>query len=217
NMTPASFRRDVRQSKDALEQATGEAVVGYRAPTFSILRQTGWALDVLAELGMAYDSSVYPVRHDRYGVPEAPRAPVLARGKGQGLLDRPPAALRLLWGNVPMGGGGSFRLFPLCLTEWAIRQAERGGFPRVATLYFHPWEFDPDQPRLPLGLFSRFRTYVGISRSRRRLGRLLSRHRFVRMADAAEAFERELPSLPHFSLARQAAYDPSHRRRRSAT
>src|SRR5207248_1508972 len=160
--TPRSFREDVRQSKDALEQVTGQAVVGYRAPTFSVVRQTAWALDVLAELGLAYDSSVYPVRHDRYGVPGAPRVPFLARGERHAILEIPPATWRVLGANVPTGGGGYFRLFPLWLMERALRQVARTCQPAVAMLYFHPWEFDPGQPRLPLGLLSRFRTYVGL-------------------------------------------------------
>src|SRR5438067_4975912 len=110
-LTPAQFRADVRRSKDALEQVTGERVVGYRAPTFSVVRQTAWALDVLAEEGMLYDSSVYPVRHDRYGVPGAPRSPFLARGVRHTLLELPPATLRLFGVNAPMGGGGYFPLF----------------------------------------------------------------------------------------------------------
>src|SRR5205807_4903645 len=118
-----------------------------------------------------------------------------------GLLELPPATLRLLWSNLPMGGGGYFRLFPLCLTEWAIRQAERGCFPRVATLYFHPWEFDSDQPRLPLGLFSRFRPYVGIKRARKRLAALLSRHQFVRAVDVAKGLDHYWQALPHFQVA----------------
>ncbi len=122
-MTPESFRADIRQSKEALEDVIGEPVRGYRAPTFSVMRQTAWALDVLAEEEMAYDSSIYPVRHDRYGVPAAPRAPFRARGERHSILELPPATLRLFGVNTPMGGGGYFRLFPLLLTEWALRQA----------------------------------------------------------------------------------------------
>lgn len=184
-MNPASFREDVRKSKDALEQVTGDAVVGYRAPTFSVVRRTNWALDVLAELGMLYDSSIYPVRHDRYGVPGAPRAPFLARGCERQILEIPPATLRLGGVNAPVGGGGYFRLLPLFLMEWAIAQVRRDVRPAVAMLYFHPWEFDPGQPRLPLRNVSRFRTYVGITRSQSRLISLLSRYRFARAIDVA--------------------------------
>jgi polysaccharide deacetylase family protein (PEP-CTERM system associated) len=201
NFTPSAFRKDVRLSKDALEQVTGEAVVGYRAPTFSIMRETAWALDVLAELDMVYDSSIYPVRHDRYGVPAAPRAPFMAVGDSHDILEMPPATLRLLNLNLPMGGGGYFRLFPLVFLEWAIRQAESACSPPVAMLYFHPWEFDPEQQRLPLGWLSRWRTYVGIHRSRDRFTSLLARHCFVRAVDAARRLVGQQTLLPRFSVA----------------
>jgi polysaccharide deacetylase family protein (PEP-CTERM system associated) len=200
-LTPATFRQDVRQSKDALEQVTGEAVVGFRAPTFSIVRQTAWALDVLAEEGLAYDSSIYPVRHDRYGVPQAPRTPFLARGLCHPILEIPPATLRLLGLNLPTGGGGYFRLFPLCVLEHTIRQVQSDCRPAVTMLYFHPWEFDPDQARLPLGRLNRFRTYVGIGRSRGRLTALLGRYRFTRAVDVAKQLDPQRHCLPVFSPA----------------
>jgi polysaccharide deacetylase family protein (PEP-CTERM system associated) len=194
HLTPRSFREDVRKSRDALEQVTGQAALGYRAPTFSIVRQTAWALDELAELGMAYDSSIYPVRHDRYGVPRAPRVPFLARGPRHTILEIPPATWRVLGVNVPTGGGGYFRLFPLWLLERTLRQVARKCRPAVAMLYFHPWEFDPDQERLPLGRVSRFRTYVGIGRTRGRLAALLARHRFTRAIDVARQLDRAYQS-----------------------
>ena len=197
-MSPAEFREDVLRSKDALEQASGAAVVGYRAPTFSIVPRTAWALDVLAESGMRYDSSIYPVRHDRYGVPAAPRGPFRARGRGRELLELPPATLRLCATNVPMGGGGYFRLFPLFLTRWALRQTARACSPAVANLYFHPWEFDPDQERLPLGRLARFRTYVGIRHSRNRLAALLAGYDFSRAADVARELNARLAALRTF-------------------
>jgi polysaccharide deacetylase family protein (PEP-CTERM system associated) len=202
-MTPEAFREDVRTGKDVLEQATGAAVVGYRAPTFSIVRRTAWALDVLADLGMLYDSSIYPVRHDRYGVPGAPRVPFLARGIGREILEIPPATLRVLGANLPVGGGGYFRLLPAALLEQALRQVRRSCRPPVAMLYFHPWEFDPGQPRLPLRRLSlsRFRTYVGIARSRERLGRLLARHRFTRAVDVARRLAEVRQTLPTFRAA----------------
>jgi polysaccharide deacetylase family protein (PEP-CTERM system associated) len=198
-LTPDEFREDVRRSRAALEDVTGEAVVGYRAPTFSVTRQTAWAIDVLAELGLRYDSSVYPVRHDRYGVPGAPRAPFLIRGRERTLLEVPLATLRVCGLNVPVGGGGYFRLLPLWLMERAFAQVRRACDPPVTMLYFHPWEFDPDQPRLPLGRLSRFRTYVNIGRSRARLTALLSRHRFARAADVAAVIAAR-PALPTFPL-----------------
>lgn len=199
-MDPGSFREDVRRSKEALEQATGAGVVGYRAPTFSVVRRTAWALDVLAGLGMLYDSSIYPVRHDRYGVPGAPRWPFMARGDGRAILEIPPATLRVLGSNLPSGGGGYFRLLPPALTRRALAQAA-GGRPAVAMLYFHPWEFDPDQPRLPLRGIGRFRTYVGTSRSRGRLEALMAgRHRFARADDVARRLLDRDEGLPAFRL-----------------
>jgi polysaccharide deacetylase family protein (PEP-CTERM system associated) len=203
-MTPAEFREDVRRSKDALESAAGTAVVGYRAPTFSIMRQTGWALDVLAEMGMAYDSSVYPVRHDRYGVPNAPRGPFLAGGEEGSILELPPATLRVAGVTLPMGGGGYFRLFPLWVSERAVRQTMAHCRPAVAVLYFHPWEFDPGQPRLPLRRLNRYRTYVGLGRTRRRLTGLLTRYRFSRAVDVAAELNRR-DDLPVFSVSRSEA------------
>jgi polysaccharide deacetylase family protein (PEP-CTERM system associated) len=199
-LDPASFREDVMRSKAALEDLTGAPVVGYRAPTFSVTRETAWAVDVLAELGMLYDSSIYPVRHDRYGVPAAPRAPFLVRGERHSLLELPPTTLRLLSMNLPMGGGGYFRLFPLFMTRWAVRQTARDCRPAVANLYFHPWEFDPDQERLPLGRLSRFRTYVGIRRSRAKLASLLTSFSFSRAADVAQELQPSRANLPTFAL-----------------
>ncbi len=198
HFTPESFAEDLRTSRDALEQAAGAAVRGFRAPTFSVMRQTAWAIDVLAELGFAYDSSIFPVRHDRYGIPDAPRMPFLARGAKSAILELPPVTLRWWKFNLPVAGGGYFRLFPLQMMEAGMRQTLQLQ-PAAAMLYFHPWEFDADQPRLPLSRLSRWRTYVGVQRSIPRLRRLLSRYRFQRAIDVVEA----LPSasLPSFAVA----------------
>jgi polysaccharide deacetylase family protein (PEP-CTERM system associated) len=198
--TPASFRADVRRSKAALEQVTGEAVVGYRAPTFSLVRQTAWAVDVLAELGMLYDSSIFPVYHDRYGVPSAPRTPFLARGRRHALLELPPATLRLLGMNWPAGGGGYFRLFPLRVMEEAIRQMHGHARHPVAMLYFHPWEFDTEQERLPMSRLRRLRTYAGLNRSQGRLGRLLEGREFARAVDVARELRGRAGSLNSFRI-----------------
>jgi polysaccharide deacetylase family protein (PEP-CTERM system associated) len=199
-MTPETFREDVRTSKDALEQASGTAVLGYRAPTFSVVRQTAWALDVLADLGLLYDSSIYPVRHDRYGVPDAPRGPFVARGRDREILELPPATLRVGAVNVPIGGGGYFRLLPFPVMKRALSLSRRDLGSGAVVLYFHPWEFDPDQPRLPLGRLSRFRTYVGIQRSRSRLRRLLSDPPFLRAVDLARNLDGRREELPRFRV-----------------
>jgi len=197
--SPFTFREDVRKAKDALEEAGGRPVVGYRAPTFSVVRETAWAIDVLAEEGFRYDSSVFPVRHDRYGVPDAPRFPFLIHGHRHSLLELPPATLGLGRFNLPAAGGGYFRLFPPAVMRAAVRQSEKQPT-GVTVLYFHPWEFDPDQPTLPLGRAAKFRTYVGISRTRGRLRRLLARYGSRTMIDAVAELEAQ-PRLPTFRLA----------------
>jgi polysaccharide deacetylase family protein (PEP-CTERM system associated) len=199
--TPAEFLEDLRASKDELEQASGQPVYGYRAPTFSVGRRTGWAIDMLAEAGHLYDSSVFPVRHDRYGVPDAPRTPFVAEGESAQLIELPPATWRVLGQNLPVAGGGYFRLFPPAAMGAGLRQLGRAD-PAVGVLYFHPWEFDPGQPRLPLRRLARWRTYVGIGRSGDRLGRLLARHagRFRRAIDVVADLEMRKESLPRFRL-----------------
>lgn len=196
--TKESFREDVAASKDALEQAGGITVVGFRAPTFSVMRDVPWAIDVLAECGMRYDSSIFPVRHDRYGIPAAPRVPFLVRGHESQMLELPPLTLRWLGMNIPVAGGGYFRLFPLAFMRRGIRQMTRLGHSSV--LYFHPWEFDSEQPKLPLSRTSKFRTYVGIGHSRARLDRLLRGQKTERLCDLAERLQPIADTLPTFSL-----------------
>lgn len=207
--TPASFREDLRLSRDALEQATGRPVLGFRAPTFSVVAETAWAVDVLAEMDFTYDSSIYPVWHDRYGVPEAPRGPFRVRGHEHELVELPPATLRVLGTNIPVGGGGYFRLLPLFLMRKALEQVKQTCEPPVSMLYFHPWEFDPGQRRLPLGRLSAFRTYVGIARSRARFATLLSGRRFARAIDVAKELDRQWALLPAFSLAASVEAEPA--------
>lgn len=201
SLSPAAFREDLHRTKDTLEQLTGAGVAGFRAPTFSIVRETRWAIDVLVETGFRYDSSIYPVRHDRYGIPQAPRVPFLVRGGSHTLLELPPLTLRLFRANVPIGGGGYFRLLPLRVMDRAVRQVRRTCQPPVAMLYFHPWEFDPDQPRLALKGLNRFRTYVGMNRSRGRLQTLLGKYRFARAVDLVDHLDTGRPPLPILDLA----------------
>ena len=201
-LTPRTFREDLRRSVDALQQVTGRAVFGFRAPTFSVTRATDWAVDVLVEAGLRYDSSVFPVRHDRYGVPDAPRHPFWLEGESGRILELPLLTLRLMGRNVPVAGGGYFRLFPPALMRAGLRQLPADA-PAVGMLYFHPWEFDPGQPRLPLGRVSRWRTYVGIGKTTGRLDELLTRYRgrFRRAIDVAEVLEDQADRLPRFRLA----------------
>lgn len=197
---PADFREDARRSKDALEQVIGAPVYGFRAPTFSIVRDTAWAVDVLAECGYEYDSSIFPVFHDRYGIPDAPRGPFEVVGRERELLELPPLTYRIAGFNLPVAGGGYFRLFPLAIMRAGVRQATRSELPSVAMLYFHPWEFDEDQPRLPLGRLARWRTYVGIRRTTRRLQSLLGKYQFTRAIDVVRAIRANGSQLPRYQL-----------------
>jgi len=201
-LDPDRFRMDVRESKDALEQATGRAVIGYRAPTFSITRRSAWAIDILAEEGYRYDTSIFPVRHDRYGVIDAPRTPFVVHGASHSLIELPPLTWRKWGQNLPVAGGGYFRLFPLACMQAGIHQmmSMPETMPRIAMLYFHPWEFDMDQPRLSLGRISGWRTYVGIRHSRARLKQLIAGQSFRTAAEVVRDLETMRESLPEFRL-----------------
>jgi polysaccharide deacetylase family protein (PEP-CTERM system associated) len=176
----AEFRESVRRSKGLLEEITGQPVLGFRAPSYSIVRGTEWALDILGEEGYLYDSSLYPVRRKGYGFPGGLRDPhLLTRSKP--LHEVPPATLRLLGCNLPAGGGGYFRLLPYQLLQLAFEQAERRGQP--ATFYIHPWEIDSMQPRFKVGTLTRIRHYRGLDRTATRLKRLLRQYRFAPIAE----------------------------------
>jgi polysaccharide deacetylase family protein (PEP-CTERM system associated) len=181
HLDAAAFREDLDEARRRLEDLAGRAVRGYRAPTFSVTHRTAWAFDVLADAGYAYDSSVFPIAHDRYGVPGAPTAPHRARGPGGGtVLEIPPLTLRFAGANWPVGGGGYLRLLPRRLPARALRRAERRGAPGM--LYLHPWELDPDQPVLPMSRLSRFRHRVGLRKAEAKLRWLLERFRFTGVA-----------------------------------
>jgi polysaccharide deacetylase family protein (PEP-CTERM system associated) len=182
----SGFRDDVRRTKGILETAIGQPVLGFRASTFTITRRTPWALAVLAEEGHRYDASIFPVRHPSYGIPDAPRNVRVERlVGGRSIVEFPPLTIRALGRNWPAGGGGYFRLLPLRVTAWAFDRAEREGLP--GSLYLHPWEFDPEQPRIDAGWLSGFRHRVNLARTAPRLERLLSHFRFGTMRSAIEA------------------------------
>jgi polysaccharide deacetylase family protein (PEP-CTERM system associated) len=179
-LNPESFRVSVRDSKQILEQLVGEAVIGYRAPSFSIVPGREWALDILAEVGYAYDSSLYPVRRKGYGYPGTPISPhVLERAAGT-LMEFPPATFRALGATLPAGGGAYIRLLPKGLVETALRQAEAAGY--GGTFYIHPWEIDAEQPRFAVPALTRVRHYGRLGRTYRRLEDLLKNYRFQTMA-----------------------------------
>jgi len=176
--TPEAFRADARQSKHILEDLGGAHVRGYRAPTFSIGRTTTWAHAILAEEGYLYSSSVYPIRHDLYGNPGAPRT---AFAPLAGILEVPLTTVRLLGFNLPAAGGGYFRLFPYRVTRWLLEQACRTALV-PAIFYLHPWEIDPEQPRQYRASFlSRSRHYLNLDRAEARLRQLLRNFAWTRM------------------------------------
>jgi polysaccharide deacetylase family protein (PEP-CTERM system associated) len=187
--TPAKFRADLRRARDVLQDILGEAVTAYRAPCFSITRESLWALDVLTQEGVLLDSSIYPARHDRYGIPGAPLAPHrIARPSGS-LWEFPPPVHSLFGRPVPVGGGGWFRLYPYGLTRRWLRAVNRAGRPFAA--YFHPWEIDADQPRMRPGRLAAFRHYVNLRRTEGRLVRLLCDFRFGTLSESLAAWRHE--------------------------
>ncbi len=178
DLSEAQFFEDIHSAKSLLEDIGGTKVQGYRAPSFSIGSQNLWALDTLQRAGYRYSSSIYPIRHDHYGMPDAPRFAYEAR---DGLMEVPPTTMRMFNRNLPSSGGGYFRLLPYSLSRWMLRQVNsKDASPAV--FYFHPWEIDKNQPRVQgVGLKTRFRHYVNIGRMEQRLGRLLQDFRWGRM------------------------------------
>jgi polysaccharide deacetylase family protein (PEP-CTERM system associated) len=166
-----AFREDLRAAKATLEDVGGVRVEGYRAPTFSVVKDTLWALDELLSAGFTYDASVYPIRHDRYGIPDFPRRPHrIAQGPGEGLVEFPTTTMQLLGRNLPLGGGGYLRLLPLAYNLWGLRRiAHEGPF----MVYLHPWEIDPNQPRFPIGRLANARGYHNLDQMLDRLTTLL--------------------------------------------
>lgn len=174
--TPAEFEADLEKSLSTIQRAVSVPVWGFRAPAFSITKQSLWALDILKKNGLRYDSSIFPLAaHDRYGIPDAQR---FAHRTEAGLWEFPVSTLRLARWNLPVAGGGYFRLYPAWLTRFAIRRINAGGNPAV--VYLHPWEFDPEQPRVEnASALSKFRHYVNLDRTESRLRRLLKEFRFA--------------------------------------
>ena len=183
--TPVQFRDETVRAKHLLEDITGRPVIGYRAATFSIVSESLWALDVLADVGFLYDSSIFPVRHDSYGIPAFSRTPVrLDLQSGASLVEFPLTTVRIAGVNVPVSGGGYFRIFPYGFTRFAYRRLNRAGSPVM--FYMHPWEIDALQPRLPGRLTSRLRHYANLERTAGRLQRLLADFRFGRVCDVVD-------------------------------
>ncbi len=175
--TPEQFRDSVRRSKARLEDLVGEAVLGFRAPSFSIVPGLEWTLDILIDEGYRYDSSLFPVRRRGYGYSNGQRDPHWLERPGGRILEIPPATLRRWGNNLPAAGGAYFRLFPYGLVRAALSECQRRRVP--GTFYIHPWELDPDQPRLPVSWLTRVRHYGGLHRTVPRLKRLLSEFAFT--------------------------------------
>jgi polysaccharide deacetylase family protein (PEP-CTERM system associated) len=180
DQTQSAFREDVRRSKGLIEAAAGRAVLGYRAPSYSITPRTLWALDILIEQGYAYDSSIFPIHHDRYGIPVSPRHLYLVRRPRGTIIEAPGSTAKVGPLNLPVGGGGYFRILPYAWTRWGISRVNRREC-CGAIFYLHPWEIDPDQPRLDAPFVSRFRHYRNLHKTETRLRALLGDFAFAPM------------------------------------
>jgi polysaccharide deacetylase family protein (PEP-CTERM system associated) len=192
---PEEFQRDTQRALRVLEDLSGTKVQGYRAPTFSVTRKTLWAIPILKQLSFEYDSSVYPIRHDAYGIPDAPRQLFAWNlGDGQRLLELPGTTTRVSNHNLPVGGGGYLRMLPAWYTEWGLNRVEAEG--RPAMLYLHPWEVDPEQPRIRGRLKSRMRHYTNLRTTERKLAHLLSTRKWAPVRDVIKQIEAQGIELP---------------------
>jgi polysaccharide deacetylase family protein (PEP-CTERM system associated) len=186
-LSPAQFRLDIRRAKERIEDIIGQPVIGYRAPNFSIGREQTWAYEILAEEGFHYDSSLFPIHHDRYGQADGPRFPFEVWRNGSACLTEfPIGTVRFLGQNLPIGGGGYFRLLPYDVIQRGIQRVNVRDYQPVM-FYLHPWELDPEQPRPPMAWHHRFRHYVGVERVTGKLSQLLAQFRFGTARDVLEA------------------------------
>lgn len=197
--TPDEFRQETLRAKSFLEDTLGHAVLGYRAASFSVTRASLWALDVLIDAGFRYDSSIFPIHHDLYGLPGAtPEPHRVSAPSGRTLAEFPMSAASFLGVQVPVSGGGYFRILPYWLTRAGLKQInERRG--RPFAFYLHPWELDPGQPRIEVGRFSRFRHYTNLTRCEERLQCVLGDFAFTSMHEVLQqcgllALERSAPT-----------------------
>lgn len=190
NQSPAVFTDETRRSKALLEDLIQKPVTGYRAASYSITKDSLWALDILAELGFTWDSSIFPIRHDRYGIPDSPKTPyTIQTNNGGSLREFPLTTARLFRMTIPAAGGGYFRQFPYPLFRYLFRNATRNDT-QPQMFYLHPWEIDPDQPRYnDASWFSRFRHYTNLDKCYGRLERLLNDFNFGTVSQSYEAYE----------------------------
>jgi len=191
---PDAFREDIRKSRKILEDITGRKIRGYRAPSYSITRSSLWAFDILLEEGYSYDSSVFPIRHDLGGIEGAPRFPYcmeLHKGK---IVEFPFSTVRVGSLVLPVGGGGYLRLVPEWLTVRGIERVNDGE-KQPAAIYFHPWEIDPDQPRIRCSLLSRFRHYQNLRTTYSKVESILGKFRFAPMGAILDEICKKLPTI----------------------
>ncbi len=183
SLSPQNFKEDVTRSRKLLQDISGQAVEGYRAPSYTITKQTLWALDVLIEAGFQYDSSIFPIHHDVYGIPGAQRFPHIIIREHGSLKEFPPSTMAFSFLGkqltLPFSGGGYLRLLPVSLMSAGFNRLEKSG--HASTLYFHPWEIDPNQPRMQGPLKSRFRHYINLASTESKLRYLFKRHSFAPM------------------------------------
>jgi polysaccharide deacetylase family protein (PEP-CTERM system associated) len=172
DQTPQDFRSDVRRAKSGLEDTIGAPVLGFRAPSYSITPRSLWAIDALIDEGFQYDASIFPIRHDRYGIPQSPRHPYVLNRPTGSIVEVPGSTVQVGRMNLPVAGGGYFRIFPYAWTKWGIARLNNHDR-RPAVFYLHPWELDPSQPRLPTSFLGRFRHYRNLHRTEDRLRTLL--------------------------------------------
>jgi polysaccharide deacetylase family protein (PEP-CTERM system associated) len=188
NQDPAVFQEETTRAKSILENIIQQQVRGYRAASYSITEKSQWALDILAETGFIYDSSIFPVRHDRYGMPNTPEYPYsLKTPSGHTIIEFPLSTAKIFNYRLPVAGGGYFRLYPYWLSRMGLRQINRQQKPFI--FYLHPWEIDPDQPRVETSWFSRFRHYNNLDKCESRLQNLMTDFQFATVWDVLTALE----------------------------
>jgi len=194
-LTPEEFQEDTQRARRAIEDAAGTRLQGYRAPTFSITRRSLWALDILQQEGFTYDSSIFPTRHDFYGIPDFSRFSChLTLPRGGEITEFPMSTFRRAGHNWPFGGGGYLRIFPAAYSHHGFSQVnQQEGQP--VHVYFHPWEFDPEQPRFPLQLRSRLRHYTNLKAMKARVAALLTRYRFAPLGTLLAEKARAIPQI----------------------
>jgi polysaccharide deacetylase family protein (PEP-CTERM system associated) len=202
DQTPVSFREDLRRGKGTLEQAIGSPILGFRAPSYSITPRSLWAIDALIEEGFVYDASIFPIRHDRYGIPDSPRHTFVLRRRSGSIIECPASTVRVGPVNLPIAGGGYFRILPYAWTRWGIRRLNQADG-RAAVFYLHPWEIDPMQPRLPARRLGRFRHYRNLDKTEVRLRSLLRDFRFgplqlvLNLSESTGESAAPAPTLPY--------------------